>query len=398
MDLEPVVSVENNRISFNSPALDSIGEYLTRLIAWGDAERGHLMLFAGAVLVSVIFAVTVIFVIKFTIKQLTVRKKAPMFCIFLSKLSVAAGIFIVGTSALAGLALLNLNPRIVTLLQRLYALLMALAVINALTAVVDAFCQSLASIAARTESKLDDLLADLIKRISKPTIWVLGAFFVAQNVFKLNISAILASAGVLGLAIAFAAQNTIANIFGAISIILDKPFEVGERINLAGKDGIVESVGLRSTKLRSLDGTLWTVPNKELAETSIQNFTKRPNFKHIYDISLVYQTTPEQMRQALTILHDILDHHPLFDMEKLPPRIHFYEMKDWSLNIQAIVWFQTTDFFAKLDAQQSINLDILERFNAAGLDFAFPSQTAYLAGDPARPLLLPQPQTENKQK
>lgn len=396
MALEPVVSIKDNRIALNSPALDSIGDYLHRLATWFDAERGDLMLFSGVLLASIAIAAAVLFVIKFIVRQMAARQKGAMFCLFLSKLSLAATLFIVGTSALAGLVLLDLDPRVIRVLHRLYALLMALAVINALTAVIDAFCQGLASMAKRTESKLDDLLADLIKRISKPALWILGAFFIAQNIFKLNISAILASAGVLGLAIAFAAQNTIANIFGAISIILDKPFEVGERINLGGKDGIVEAVGLRSTKLRSLDGTLWTVPNKELAEASIQNFTKRPNFKHIFDVALVYNTTPAQMRQALAIMHDILDQHPLFDMEKLPPRIHFAEMKDWSLNIQAIVWFQTTDFFGKLDAQEKINFEILERFNAAGLEFAFPSQTTYVAGDPVRPLQLQPPPSESK--
>ena len=92
------------------------------------------------------------------------------------------------------------------------------------------------------------------------------------------------------------------------------------------------------------------------------------------------------MRRALAILHEILDNHPMFDMEEMPPRIYFTELRDWSLNISVIVWFQTQDWFAMQAARQEINLQILERFNAEGLSFAFPSTTNYLTADSAGPV------------
>lgn len=171
-------------------------------------------------------------------------------------------------------------------------------------------------------------------------------------------------------------------------MILDKPFNVGDRVNAGGKDGIVETVGLRSTKLRALDGTQWCVPNKEMSEISLQNLSRRPNFKHVFDIGLVYGTTPEKMSRAIEILHEILDAYPLFDSENQPAHIHFYALKDWSMNIQAIVWFQTTDYFVYLDNVEKINFEVLKRFNAEGLEFAFPSNTTYIAGDNTRPLMV----------
>ncbi len=94
------------------------------------------------------------------------------------------------------------------------------------------------------------------------------------------------------------------------------------------------------------------------------------------------------MTRAVEILHEILDQNPIFDLEKLPPRIYFTDMKDWSLNITVIVWFQTKDYFTFLDEKQKINVEILRRFNAEGLEFAFPSNTTYVAGDQQRPLLV----------
>lgn len=233
---------------------------------------------------------------------------------------------------------------------------------------------------------LDFLVIDLITGVVKGIIWAVAILFIAENTFGINVSTILAGAGIFSLAIAFAAQNTIANMFGAVSLILDKPFTIGNRIIANGIDGIVEHVGLRSTRIRTLDGDLVTIPNKDLSECSIQNLTAKPNFKQTYSIGLVYSSTPEQMQKAIDILTDIFANSKLIDNEKALTRIGFGEMKDWSLNITVIAWFQTTDFFEMCGEKSRINFEILKRFNEAGLEFAYPSQTLYLAGDATRPV------------
>ena len=181
-----------------------------------------------------------------------------------------------------------------------------------------------------------------------------------------------------GLAIAFAAQNTIANLFGAMSLISDRTFKVGDRIICNGSDGMVEAVGFRSTRLRSLDGTIWNIPNRILSDSTVENITERNSIKYAFTLGLVYSTTPEQMRRALRILGGILDNHPGFDPATKPPLYFFTDYKAFSLDISVTLWFQTLDFVQFQKWKQEINLAILEQFNAAGLEFAFPTSTNYI--------------------
>lgn len=228
------------------------------------------------------------------------------------------------------------------------------------------------------DHKLNKLLSDLIRRSVKAAVWTMAVIFIAQNLFNLNVTALITGAGVAGLAIAFAAQNTIANLFGAMSLISDRTFKVGDRIICNGSDGMVEAVGFRSTRLRSLDGTIWNIPNRILSDSTVENITERNSIKYAFTLGLVYSTTPEQMRRALRILGGILDNHPGFDPATKPPLYFFTDYKAFSLDISVTLWFQTLDFVQFQKWKQEINLAILEQFNAAGLEFAFPTSTNYI--------------------
>lgn len=230
------------------------------------------------------------------------------------------------------------------------------------------------------------LLVNLLRKIVKAVILLLALFFIGQNIFGLNISALLAGAGVVGLAIALAAQDTLANFFGSIMILADKPFNVGDRVRFGAIDGTVESVGFRSTRIRALDGNIFQVPNRQLVDGVLENISRRPDIKYAFDLGLVYQTTPEQMEQALAILRELLDRHPAFDAQKHPPLINFTEFRDWSLNIAVVVWFDTIDFAQAQQWKTQINLEILRRFNNAGLTFAYPTATHFLTTAGAAPV------------
>ena len=226
--------------------------------------------------------------------------------------------------------------------------------------------------------RLNELLLALIRRGIKTAVWVIAIIFIAQNLFHFDVTALVAGAGVAGLAIAFAAQNTVANLFGAMSIISDRTFKEGDRVQIGDSAGSVEEVGFRSTRLRALDGTVWHVPNRVAADSVIQNITRRPWLKYAFTLGLVYQTTPEGMHKALAILGGILDNHPAFDAKTQPPLYFFTDFNASSLDISVTLWFQTTDFVQFQKWKQEINLAILEQFNAAGLEFAYPTSTNYL--------------------
>ena len=136
---------------------------------------------------------------------------------------------------------------------------------------------------------------------------------IAQSLSDKPVSALLAGLGLGGLAFALAAQDTIKNLFGSLVIFTDKPFGLGDRINYDGHDGVIEEVGLRSTRLRRLDGHQVTIPNGELANKSIHNIAKRPFIRRIFTLGVTYDTTPEKVSRAKEILEDILKDHEGMD-------------------------------------------------------------------------------------
>ncbi len=234
-----------------------------------------------------------------------------------------------------------------------------------------------AGILVKTPERFDPLLVGVVKRILKFVVGLIAFFFIGQNILNLNITALLAGAGVAGLAVAFAAQDSIANFFGSVMLIIDKPFTVGDVIKIDSFLGTVERVGLRSTTLRGLNGHLFTIPNKNAAGVPVENITKRPSIKNVINLGLTYDTPPEKMERAMAILNEIFVDYDGYQPET-PSLIHFTEFKDFSLNIQVIFWVHPGDFIKNLNVTNKTNLEILRRFNAEGLNFAFPTHTAYL--------------------
>lgn len=239
--------------------------------------------------------------------------------------------------------------------------------------------------ASQTPSKLDDMLAPIIAKSLTATIVVLTVVQIAQILSGKEVTSILAGLGIGGLAFALAAQDTIKNLFGSMVLLADRPFEVGERINVDGHDGTVETVGMRSTRIRTLTGHLVTIPNGELANKSIENISKRPHIRRIFNITITYDTPPEKVREAKAILEAIMKDHEGMDPE-FPPRVFFNEFQNCALNLFCIYWYHPALWWDYLAMTERINLQVLERFNDAGIDFAFPTQTVHLAGDLSRSL------------
>jgi MscS family membrane protein len=282
---------------------------------------------------------------------------------------------LVGTSRLldlpdGGQSLFDVVARVMT----------AVAVGWTLYRLVDLVDLHLRRVAARTESRVDDVLAPLVGKSIRIAVGLLVILNIATVVSGRTMGTILASLGVGGLAVALAAQDTIRNFFGSLVILGDKPFEIGDRIVLDGFDGPVESVGFRSTKIRTLEGHLVTVPNAEVVARTVQNIGKRPHIRRLANLALTYETPPEKVREAKAIVEAILkDHegmHPDF-----PPRVYFSAFNDFSLNLIMLYWYHPPDYWAYMAFSERVNMDILTRFNAAGIAFAYPTSTVYLAGD-----------------
>lgn len=239
--------------------------------------------------------------------------------------------------------------------------------------------------ALETESKMDDMLVPVLGKTMRATLVVLVLVQIAQVVSNQPITSILAGLGIGGLAVALAAQDTIKNFFGSLVILADKPFELGDRILFKGYDGPVTGVGLRSTKMQTLTGHTVTIPNSEMANSPVENIGKRPSIRRLFNVTVTYDTPPDKLREAKAILEDILKDHEGLNAE-FPPRVYFNDLNSDSLNFLCIYWYFPPNYFDFLAFTERVNLQIVERFNAAGIDFAFPTQTVHLAGDPGRPL------------
>ncbi len=278
-----------------------------------------------------------------------------------------------------GLQFLVLNEIVRSVAATIVSILFALAAAYAIWRLVDVIDIWLNDVATRTPSKLDDMLAPIVCSSIRVTIVVLALVQIATIVSNKPPSAIIAGLGVGGLAIGLAAQDTIKNFFGSIMIFSDRPFELGDRIQAGSFDGTVESVGFRSTRVRTLDGHLVTVPNGELANQAILNVSQRPHLKQAINLGLTYDTPPDKVHEAIRLLQELLADHEGHD-PAMPARVHFNAFTDSALNISITYWYHPADWWAFNEFNQRLNLEILSRFNGAGIEFAFPTQTIHLAG------------------
>jgi MscS family membrane protein len=241
--------------------------------------------------------------------------------------------------------------------------------------------------AASTDNTIDDVLAPLVGKTLRVFIVIIGGILVVQNLTGVKIGPLLASLGIGGIALALAAKDSIANFFGTLTILFDKPFQVGERIMIDNYDGVVEDIGFRSTRIRTLTGHLVTIPNEKVVNSGLENIGKRPHIRWLTNITITYDTPPNKVEKAVSIINEILDNHEGMHPD-FPPRVYFNGFNDWSLNIMVIAWYHPANYWDMQEWLQRTCLEILRRFNDEDIDFAFPSSTIYLANDDKRQLKL----------
>lgn len=221
-----------------------------------------------------------------------------------------------------------------------------------------------------TDTDLDDQLLPIIRKGGKVAIWSLGVIMALNNA-GYDVAALIAGLGLGGLALAMAAQDTIKNVFGGFTILTDRPFKLGDRIEIGDFDGFVTEIGVRTTRLRTFAGREVIIPNSTIANSSVLNISSEPSRRVLMTLGLTYDTTPEQMKRAMEILKQIVaDQGDEMDGD---PIVGFNGFGDFSLNILFIYYIRAGRDV--IGVPNDVNLQILERFNAEGLEFAFPTQT-----------------------
>lgn len=188
-----------------------------------------------------------------------------------------------------------------------------------------------------------------------------------------NVTAMVAGLGIGGIAIALAVQNILGDLFSAVSIVIDKPFVVGDFIIVGDKMGTVEVIGLKTTRIRALSGEQLVFANSDLLTSRIQNFKRMVERRVVLNFGVTYQTTPEQLRAIPAVVKDAVLHNALTRFD----RCHFNKFADSSLNFELVYFVLDPNFNTHADIQQNVLLEIFERFANAGIDFAYPTQTVY---------------------
>jgi MscS family membrane protein len=226
----------------------------------------------------------------------------------------------------------------------------------------------------KTESKYDEQLVPIIKKTLKFITVCLAAIIALDN-FGIDVMTLIAGLGIGGIAFAFAAQKTIADAFGGLSILLSKPFIVGDTIDAQDVVGTVEEIGLRHTKIRNLEKRLVIIPNSNLSGSIITNISSAPKRKTVWTIGLTYNTSVKKIEQAKKIIEKAIIQCKLCDKE---PIIAFDGFGDSSLNILIVFFTKTGGWGDMVKAKNEVGLYIKKEFEKAKIEFAFPTQTIHL--------------------
>jgi MscS family membrane protein len=227
---------------------------------------------------------------------------------------------------------------------------------------------------SHASNKMGAMMIPLVRKSLKVTIVILAILQVATVLSDKPVTSLLAGLGVGGLAVALAAQDTLKNFFGSLVLFADKPFQMGDRVVVDGHDGPVEEVGFRSTRIRTLQGNLVSIPNGELANKTILNIGQRPYIQKQMNIGITYDTPPEKVHRALEIVRELLAHHEGMKPE-FPPKVYFNEFAESSLNLMVIFWYHPPNYWDFMAFCERLNFEILNRFNAEGIEMAYPTQT-----------------------
>jgi len=227
----------------------------------------------------------------------------------------------------------------------------------------------------KTVSKLDDQLVPFFKDFAKVLIVIFAFLAMLGTVFGVNVAGLVAGLGVGGLAIAFAAKESLENLLASFTIFLDQPFVVGDLVQVGEVVGVVEKIGFRSTRIRTLEKSFVSLPNKHMIDKPLDNLTLRTFRRAKFDINLTYDTTSAQIRAITRDIQDFIDQHPRTNQDG---RVRFLNLGPHSKDVMVLYFVDTMDWNEFIDIKEEINYKIVEIVERHGAVFAFPTQTLYL--------------------
>jgi len=280
---------------------------------------------------------------------------------------------------LVGLRLLNLDSNIYTVLNYAAVTITYGGAIWAGWSLIGLVGSYMRARAESTTNRFDDLLVPLVVRSLKIFVVVAGGVAIIAAISPESYTQLLAGLGIGGLAFALAAKDTIANVFGSMMIIADRPFEIGDWIQVGDIDGSVESVGIRSTRVRTFYNSLITIPNSELTNATIDNYGKRKYRRIKTTLGLTYDTPPEQIEAFCEGVRQLILEHPYTRKDYF--HVYLNEFSAYSLDVMLYCFVQTPEWGTELREKHRLFADVLRLAERLGVEFAFPTETSIVRMD-----------------
>ena len=343
--------------------------YGNTLMDWGVS----LLIIIGALIINRIL----IMINRNVIRKMTAKSRMLLDDILFGSLEKPVLMGIILLAIWIALGRLDLGETFNEVIIKSYDILVVLNVTwffaRLASSLIDAGSAKKAAKAQKERINVDLKVVPLVKRGVLIIVWIIGIISALNNV-GITVITLMGTLGIGGIAFALAAQDTIKNIFGGITIFTDRTFQIGDVINFNATEGTVIDIGLRSTRIRTYDLRLITIPNYKLMDALITNLSSEPARRIVMDIGLTYDTTPEKMREAMTILTDMPNRIPNVSEKDLT--VAFTEFAESALIIRFIYFISKTGDIN--ETRSKVNFEILSTFNQSGLRFAFPSKTVYV--------------------
>jgi len=252
----------------------------------------------------------------------------------------------------------------------LFVITLVYELINALQTIVE-----YVALKALKKEKGDEEAKSTIKTLSiivKIVLWSLGLVLILANI-GVNVTSLIAGLGVGGIAIALAMQNILSDVFSSFSILIDKPFQVGDLIKVGDDVGTVEKIGIKTTRLRTLNGEILIIANQELTTARVQNFKQMKKRRAQFTLGVIYETDKKKLQGIPKMIEEMVMKEELVEFD----RCHFKDFGDFSLNFETVFYVKTKDYKEYRDVVERVNLDIFDRFNKEKIEFAYPTSVEF---------------------
>ncbi len=259
--------------------------------------------------------------------------------------------------------------------ERSYLIVVISTIIWAFLRIIDVFSCIMLHRASQSETTADNQIIPFMFEVFKIVFITIGVFVILGTVFNLNVGTLVAGLGIGGLAVALAAKETIENLLGSFTIFLDKPFSIGDLVKEGELTGTIEKIGFRSTRIRTLDQSLVTVPNKKMVDAELMNLSLRTMQRIRFDLKLRMNTSASKLKKVTIDIKNMLAEKEIINDDFT---VKLYEFSDSSFNLLILLFIDTTDYNEMLNIKEEINYSILDILEQNNVELSYPSTRVFM--------------------